>query len=71
MAKFIARITVLFDTTVSVDETEAHEIIRDFMAERPGIVSWDYVSIDGERTQPMLVPDPSLDELFDAAWENE
>jgi hypothetical protein len=68
--KFIARITVLLDYPSISDTLEAHNAIAEVMSARPGVLDWDYVSIDGEKTGPMMVESPDINELFDAALDN-
>ena len=67
MAKFVARITLVIDAPHISDTNEAHSVIIDLMAARPGVENWDYVTIDGLKTEPMFVDSPSVDELFEAA----
>lgn len=61
MTQYIARINIIVDAG---SETLAAEFLRDFIADRPGIVRWDFVA--GE-SQFYPVPEPDLDELFDTA----
>jgi hypothetical protein len=65
--RFIARITILVESPSVSDTSEAHAAIADIMSAQPGVEAWDYVSIDGDKTGPMLIEAPSVDELFDTA----
>ena len=67
MAKFVARVTILIDSPSVSDTSEAHNAIIELMSARPGVENWDYVTIDGLKTEPMFVDSPSVDELFEAA----
>ena len=64
MSRYIARINILVDATSS---THAHERLIDVISGRPGVESWDYVTIDVDKTGFMPIPEPDLDDLFEAA----
>ena len=65
MPRYVARVTMLFE----VDNMDA---AIEYISERMNTtLDWDYASIDGERTRPMPIESPSVDELFDAAFDNE
>lgn len=72
MAQYIARINILFSAN---DAADAHEKLTDIMSSRPGVESWDYVTVNDEvsvtKTSFMPVPEPDLDELFEAAISDE
>jgi hypothetical protein len=61
--KHIARVTIMFEAPTD----EAHTVLETILEG----TAWSYVSIDGAQTQPMIVPEPSLDEIFDEALGDE
>ncbi len=64
MPRYIARINLI----IAADNyTEARTNITEMLSTA---IDWEYVIIDAARTEPMAIPEPTLDELFDAALDN-
>ena len=60
MSKFVAKIILSVE---AIDQNEAHEALAEMLNRTQ---AWEYIPYEGA-TQPLIVAEPSLDELFDAA----